>query len=35
MLKVQVNDKEVGLINSIKQNEILTKNKILVYCVLS
>jgi hypothetical protein len=29
MLKVQVNDKEVSLINSIKQNEIL------VYCVLS
>ena len=29
MLKVQVNDKEVGLINSIQQNEIL------VYCVLS
>jgi hypothetical protein len=29
MLEVQVNDKEVGIINSIKQNEIL------VYCVLS
>jgi len=29
MLKVQMNDKEVGLINSIKQNEIL------VYCMLS